>query len=110
VKVPNAEKAVIAADKLQNYLLNPAHRRGGSKAKLLMAMGYRAEEWQQLEHDLRTQHLIADVHLATESDYGPRYEVVAPLVGPSGRSIPFRSIWQIDEGTDCPRLITLHPE
>jgi hypothetical protein len=41
MKLPNADKAIIAQDKLCNYLLNVAHRRGSSKAKLLLAMGYR---------------------------------------------------------------------
>ena len=49
MKVPNADKAIIAEDKLSNYLLNITHRRGGSKARLLLAMGYRADDWQRLE-------------------------------------------------------------
>ncbi len=28
MKIPKADKAVIATDKLCDYLLNPAHRRG----------------------------------------------------------------------------------
>jgi hypothetical protein len=110
VKLPNADKAVIAPEKLTLYLLNPAHRRGGSKARLLLSLGYSAVHWQRLESDLRSQHLTADVELEMVTEYGGRYEIVAPLVGPNGRSITFRSVWQIDLGTDYPRLITLYPD
>ena len=110
MKLPNAENAVIAEDKLRDYLLNPGHRRGGSKARLLILLGYSAENWQQLEAHLRTQHLPCDVAEIAETDWGMRYEIVAPLVCPSGESVNLRSIWQVDIGTDAPRLITMYPE
>jgi hypothetical protein len=108
--VPNAEQAVIAEDKICAYLLNVEHRRGGSKAKLLLRMGYTLAEWQRLAADLRTGHLSGEAERVTETEYGTRYELVAPLTGPAGLTILFRSIWQIDLGTDVPRLITMYPE
>jgi hypothetical protein len=110
MKLPNADQAIIAQDKLANYLLNVAHRRGASKAKLLLAMGYRPDNWQQLEADIRYQHLSADVVGTMNTDYGMRYEIVAPLQGPSAPAVIFRSVWQIDTGTEVPRLITMYPE
>jgi hypothetical protein len=110
VKVPNAENAVISPDKLCLYLLNTDHRRGGSKARVLLSLGYSVALWENLDADLRAQHLAADVECQKGSDYGDRFEVVAPITGPNGRSIWFRSIWQIDTATDYPRLITIYPE
>jgi hypothetical protein len=110
VKLPNAENAVIAPDKVRDYLLNPTHRKGGSKAKLLISLGYAAADWHRLEADLRGQHLCADVAEETETDYGTSYAIVAPPNTPSGRTVLFRSMWQIDTGTDYPRLITMYPE
>lgn len=110
MKLPNGENAVIAPEKLRGYLLNPEHRRGGSKAKLLESMGYRADRWQQLEADLREQHLTTDVEEVEENDYGMSYAIVAKLTGPDAHTNLFRSIWQIDRGTNCPRLITIYPE
>jgi hypothetical protein len=110
MKVPHADRAVIAREKLCDYLLNPDHVRGGSKARLLIAMGYHADDWRRLETDLREQHLTAEIDATSETDYGPRYEIIAPLLGPSGQTITFRSIWQIDTGTEVPRLITMYPE
>lgn len=109
-KLPNADQAVIAPDKLRDYLPNPDHRRGASKVNLLLSLGYRTAEFQRLEADLRRQHLPADVASTFKTDYGMRYEIVAPLGGPNGRTVLFRSVWQIDTGTDYPRLITMVPE
>jgi hypothetical protein len=110
MKLPNASSAIIAREKLRDYLLNLGHKRGGSKARLLLSMGYLADDWERLEADLRSQHLSADVDATASSSYGQRLEIVADLTGPNGRILPFRSIWQIDIGTDVPRLITMYPE
>jgi hypothetical protein len=110
MKLPNTEGAIISAEKLRNYLLNPMHRRGGSKARLLIALGYSADEWQRLETAIREQHLVAEIVEATATDYGMSYAIVAPLNTPSGRTVVFRSVWHIDTGSDRPRLITMYPE
>jgi hypothetical protein len=108
--LPNAANAIIAEEKLTYYLLDLTHRRGGSKAKLLYSLGYDAERWQQLANDVRQQHLTSDVIEERGSAWGTRYSIVAPLTGPSGDTVMFRSIWQIDLGSDRPRLITIYPE
>ena len=110
MKIPNATRAEIAEEKLREYLLNVEHHHGASKARLLLSLGYRPESWRELETDIRLQHLTVDVDVTKESEYGTRYEIVGPLVGPLGQSVDFRSVWQIDIGTDHPRLITMYPE
>jgi hypothetical protein len=110
MKLPNAENAVIAAEKLKDYLLNPLHKKGGPKARLLLSLGYSGDDWQRLEADLRNDHLGAEVVGESENEYGKCYDIVDSLHSPSGRAIPFRSVWQIDTGTDYPRLITMYPE
>jgi hypothetical protein len=108
MRIPNADKAVIAPE-IRDYLLNPGHRRGSAKARLLLSCGYHADDWQILEADVRTQHLTADFNSGKANAYGQRFEIRAPLTTPSGRQIVFESIWQIDDGTDVPRLITMYP-
>jgi hypothetical protein len=110
MKLPNAINAIIEEDKLVEYLLNVNHRRGGSKARLLMSLGYIAQDWQRLDNDLRRQHLTVDVVEQRLTVWGQRYDLVAPLTGPAGDTVIFRSIWQIDLGSDQPRLITMYPE
>jgi hypothetical protein len=109
MRIPNSDRAVIAPEKLRDYLLNRAHRRGSAKARLLLSCGYQANAWHVLEADLRALHLTAEVSMVKENAYGQRYEIRAPLVTPSGRVVVFESVWQIDIGTDVPRFITMYP-
>jgi hypothetical protein len=110
VKLPNRENARIESAKLTDYLLNINHRRGGSKARLLLASGYTVENWQQLEADIRQYHLNFDVEVIRETAYGVRYEISTALQTPIGRALLVRTVWQIDSGQNFPRFITLVPE
>jgi hypothetical protein len=107
--VPNSERAIIATEKLTGYLLNVSHKRGGPKARLLQGLGYRSDNPQSLESDLRTQHLSLDVTRTHENAYGVVYEIEGPIKTPSGRTVRFCSVWQVDTGTDLPRFITMYP-
>lgn len=110
MKLPNSENAAIETTKLTKYLLNPKHKRGGDKAKLLQRLGYSLNNWQQLEADIRQYHLDEDVDIVKETSYGIRYEISALLQTPTGESRLVRTVWQIDKGVDFPRLITLIPD
>ena len=110
MKIPNASRAVIEPSKLTEYLLNSEHKRGGSKAKLLIQFGYSLENWQQLESDIRRFHLVADANVVKETMYGVRYEISANLLTPINRQLFVKTVWQIDKGTDFARLITLVPD
>ena len=101
--------AIIAAEKLMDYLLNVSHRRGASKARLLLSLGYRYDSPQSLESDLRVQHLSREVTRMHENAYGVIYEIDAPIMTPAGRRVWFRSVWQIDAGANFPRFITMYP-
>ena len=107
--IPNAERAIIATEKLTGYLLNASHRRGGPKARLLLSVGYRVDAPQRLESDLRMQHLSIDVTRTSENAYGVVCEIDGPIETSDGRIVRFCSIWQVDTGTDVPRFITMYP-
>lgn len=107
--VPHADRAIIAAEKLAGYLLNVSHKRGATKARLLLSVGYRSDAPQTLESDLRTQHLSLDATRTSTNAYGVVYEIEGPIRTPSGKTVRFCSIWQIDTGTQVPRFITMYP-
>ena len=109
MKLPNPERAVITPDKLVQYLLDTEHKRGGHKARVLLEFGYHVAHWQQLRSDILQFHVPADVESIRQTLYGTRYVIRAPLPTPNGRVLTIKTVWQIDEGTDFPRLITLFP-
>ena len=109
VKIPNADRAIIEATKLRDYLLSPSHAVGRFKAPFFAALGYSQEQWPLLEADMRSQLLPADARSAVASPYGQKFEIRATLIGPSGRSAEVVSIWIILAGEDTPRLVTAYP-
>lgn len=70
MRIPNADRAIIDPMKLHGYLLSPSHPIGRLKAALFRGLGYSLEDWRQLETDLRTQHLSANVMLEEQSRTG----------------------------------------
>ena len=104
------DNTIIEVIKLRDYLLNPAHPEGATKARYLSQIGYNQENFQILETDLRDQHLTCDAKAGRKSIYGMKYDIVAPLVGPNGKERLVRSIWMIRKGDTVARLITLIPE
>jgi len=107
--LPNHTLALIAQEKLTEYLLNTQHKRGGTKARLLAQFGYTIQNWRQLEADIR-RGLETEVDLVRSTAYGMRYEIRLALPTPLGVPMTVRTIWQIDDGSEVPRLITLYPD
>jgi hypothetical protein len=109
MKLPNAECAVVDEAKIVDYLLNPAHRYGASKARFFSRFGFQREAWQQLAVALREHACQNDVKSMKETGFGPRYEVEGELAAPDGRRPQVCTVWQVDEGQIVPRLITAYP-
>jgi len=109
MKLPNADKAVVEREKIVDYLLNPGHRYGASKARFFAQFGFRPESWEVLAAALRAQGQRHEVSKEKQTGFGPRYEVEGELVAPDGRRPRVRTVWQVDEGQVAPRLITAYP-
>ena len=77
--IAQADRAIIAREKLTTYLLNPSHKRGAAKARLLIGLGYRAAASEILESDLRAQHLTLEVTRNSQNAYGFTYEIEGPI-------------------------------
>jgi hypothetical protein len=109
MKLPNADKLIVEREKILDYLLNPAHRHGASKARFFARFEFRAGKWEQLAQALRLHGRTHEVKRVRETGFGPRYEVEGKLKAPDGRSPGVRSVWQLDQGAVAPRLITAYP-
>lgn len=101
--------AIIAPEKLRDYVLSPTHPDGRAKAAYLGRIGYTQSDWRRLDADLREQILTRDAERANASSYGQKYEILGPLTGPNGIAAWVRTIWIIPRGENVPRLVTLIP-
>ena len=109
MNLPNGDKLLIEREKVADYLLNPSHRYGASKARFFTEFGFRREAWEGLAEALREHGRTHDVARVVETEFGPRYTVEGELTTPSGRRPRVRSVWQHDEGAIAPRLISAYP-
>jgi hypothetical protein len=62
-----------------DYLLNPDHRYGASKARFFGGFGFHREAWEVLRDALCEHGRNWDVKRVTETGFGPRYEVEGEL-------------------------------
>ncbi|HXR05475.1 MAG TPA: hypothetical protein VN836_12285 [Verrucomicrobiae bacterium] len=106
MKLPNPSGLIVEREKITDYLLNPAHRYGASKARFFTKFGFRIENWERWAAALREHGRIHEITRAVETGFGPRYTVEGRLQTPDNRSPLVRTIWQTDEGAVAPRLIS----
>lgn len=108
MKLPNADNAIIPAEKLRDYLLSGSHPVGRFKAKFFAALGYTGDDWRQLDQDIR-RLLSGDAARTVRTPYGQKCEVRGMLTGPSGRKTGIVTVWIVLCGHDRPRFITAYP-
>jgi hypothetical protein len=109
MKVPNAQSATVPERKVTQYLLNPAHPAGGSKASFFLRFGFRATDWRRLAEAL-LQHARDNEVVETEpTAHGIRYVVEGSMITPDGTSLNVRTAWYISPDSDAPRFVTAHP-
>jgi hypothetical protein len=109
MKLPNANRLVVEREKIVDYLLNPTHRYGASKARFFTEFGFGIEQWERLAEALREHGRIHEVAGVRETGFGLRYAVEGELNTPCGHRPRARTVWQMDEGTVAPRLISAYP-
>jgi hypothetical protein len=107
--IPDAERALIATEKVRDYLLNLEHPDGGSKAVWFHSLGYARDEWQLLADDL-----IAIARDCAEFDtettrFGIKYKAAGSVGRPNHRPGNVVRVW-IVEDDDPPRLVTAYPD
>jgi hypothetical protein len=109
MKLPAAERAVIAPAKIRDYLLSTAHPVGRFKAPFFASLGYTNSNWRRLEEDFRALAVSGDAEFGRASAYGQKYEIRGTLNGPSGRSARVLTVWIIMFGSDVPQFVTAFP-
>jgi hypothetical protein len=108
VKIPGAERAVLAPAKVREYLLSREHPVGSAKARFFAKLGFHQDNWTALRDELhRFASLDAEPGAAT--GFGQKYRVRGTIAGPEGRSAAAITVWIILAGEDFPRFVTACP-
>jgi len=109
MKLPNADRAIVAQHKVTGYLLAEDHPIGRAKAAFFMAFGFRVQVWHELAEALLQHAIDYDVAQIEVSVYGRRYIIEGALHVPDGRSPLVRTVWFIEDGDDVPKFVTAYP-
>jgi len=109
MKLPNVQSATVPERKVTQYLLNPAHPAGGSKASFFLRFGFTVADWRHLAEALLRHARENDVVETEETPHGMRFVVDGPITAPDGTCLNIRAAWYINPDADAPRFVTAHP-
>ena len=109
MKLPNADKAVVEREKVEDYLLDSTHPDNGGKADFFTQLGFHRERWEVLAVALKALAVSAEVTGASETPHGKKYVVVGRIHSPSGKTPLVQTIWIVDKGLDTVRLVMAYP-
>ena len=108
MKLPNAERAVVRLEKLTEYSLNPAHDKGGHKARVFAAaLGVSMSDAEWLRAELLRIAREGEASLTKTSVFGTHY-VIDALMTRGELSAVVRTAWIIEAGSDHPRLTSCY--
>jgi len=107
--IPDVERAVIAPEKVRDYLLNVEHPDGGSKAVWFHSLGCTRDEWQALADDLMAIARNCAQYGIETTQFGIKYKAAGSVGRRNHRPGNVLTVW-IVEGDDPPRLVTAYPD
>ncbi|WP_326490741.1 DUF6883 domain-containing protein [Thermus caliditerrae] len=101
---------LVPRSKLTEYLLNPRHPEGGSKARFFLSRGFPVDAPEVLELALLLHAQAAQEVQRRPGLYGDGEVLIlrGPLVCPTG-PVLLQSVWYRGEGEDTFRLVTAYP-
>lgn len=100
--------AIIADEKIQEYLLFP--RKRNDKSKWLAEAGYTMENWRELKKDIQEQLLILEATFVEETSYGRMFEIKGELTGPNLKILSVRSFWISETNSGLTKFVTMYPD
>ncbi len=80
--LPNADKAFISREKIENYLLSIDHPEGRGKALLFARFGFARSRWMELRNALLEHARKCDAEELGPNAFGTKFLVSGPLWTP----------------------------
>ncbi len=105
--LPNAENALIATEKLLEYLLDEENSKG--KSTFFNRYGYFKDNYEVLIQDLKSVALHGQITKQEETKFGVKFVIEMELITANNRTATISSVWMIDNESEFPRLITAYP-
>ena len=108
MKLPNAERAIIAIEKLRDYCLSAGHPRGKHKARVFRSsLGLAGEDAEWLQEEIAKGILDAESVKEGSDQYG-RYFIGDLAIMTQAGGAEVRTSWIVRELEDYPRLTSCY--
>ena len=113
ISMPNHRQAVTPPEKFIEYSLNYDNPNSRGKAEAYeKALGFNKSNAgmliEQIENAVRNES-VSPVSIS-ETEFGTKYQYRIPVKGANGQIKNVIAVYQIDKGTDIPRMITNYVE
>lgn len=106
--LPNAEKAIINAEKITNYVLSLEHFEGKNKARVFASvLGLTKLNAADLIKAIREAIVRTEAVMKSESEYGTKYTVDFRFTF-NNKTCTIRTGWIVEKKDTIPRLITCY--
>lgn len=107
-RLPNSMFASTTQSKIQGYFLNSNHPVGKHKARVMNSvLGFNYNNWQELSDIIYREIQNNPVSKIVKTKFGTRYTVNITVLGKKNKSMVLKTVWQIDNTSNIPRLITI---
>lgn len=110
MELPNRHLAYVPEAKVTCYLLDLNHPRGKGKAQEFRKRGYDESNVAAMISDLIGVAQSQPVSEVEPTQYGTKYVIYGVIQPPIGGDLLILSVWQIDYGTNAPRLLSAYPQ
>ncbi|MCD7722660.1 MAG: hypothetical protein LUH82_01735 [Clostridiales bacterium] len=113
LKMPNHTQAITPKEKFLKYSLDYSNKNAAGKAEAYEnGLGYNQSNYHSLVtqiHNAVTSGTSTPYEV-TESEYGTKFKYRIPVTGPNGKTKNVIAVYQVDKGSETPRLITNYLE
>ena len=111
--MPHCERSITPVEKFTEYSLDYSNPKARGKAEAYeRGLGFTKENAEELIRQVHEAVTSGAVHPyeVSQSDFGYKYKFRIPITGPNGSTKNVIAVYQIDNGSSIPRMITNYLE
>lgn len=107
--MPRVERLTIPSAKIRDYLLDPDHPSGWSKAKFFLGRGFDRGRPEALADALASKALKGWPGDAMPVPGAVKRRITGAIVCPDGSTPDVLTVWQVDDGSTRANFVTARP-